>query len=167
MNLLSKNEIFQLYQNCKIIIFDLEGVIICDGENRCEKFGECNYQKFSKICEKLKSDNKIIAIITGATLNENQKCLITVDYLIQSSLDKVGKAERLLNELGIEFDQTAFIADGLLDIPLLEKVALPITVKNARREVKRFAKYICKEQCIMCELYSIFSGDFDEKNRLN
>lgn len=164
MNLLSKNEIFSIYQNCKIVIFDLEGIIICSGENRCQNFGKCNYDRFAKICEKLKEDNKIIAIITGATLNENQKCLISVDYLIQSSLDKVGKAEKLLKELGVGFDQTAFIADGLLDIPLLEKVALPITVKSARREVKRYVKYICKDECALCELLKIFSGDFDEKN---
>ncbi len=162
--MLSKTEVNNLYNQTAIVIFDLEGVIICSGEGRCKNFGVCNYERFDELCKLIKEDGKKVAIITGAELNNQQECILKVDYLIQSSLDKVGKAEKLLKEIGIDFSQTAFIADGLLDIPLLEKVALPITVKTARREVKRFAKYICKEECALCELTKIFSGDINENN---
>lgn len=159
MNLLRSSEIREIFKQIKLVIFDLEGIVICNGlENGCKNYGECNYKKFHQLCSLIKKDKKVTAIITGAIIKEEQKNLLNVDYIIESSLDKVGKAKKLIDELGITFDECCFIADGLLDIPLLEKVLLPISVKKAKREVKRFAKYICEQKCILCELTELFFG---------
>ena len=39
-------------------------------------------------------------------------------------------------------DEIAYIGDDLVDIPIMEKVGLPITVPNASPEVKAIAKHI-------------------------
>ena len=49
---------------------------------------------------------------------------------------KVPAIEELLAERGLTWEQMAFVGDDLADIPVLERVALPIAVANARAEVK-------------------------------
>jgi YrbI family 3-deoxy-D-manno-octulosonate 8-phosphate phosphatase len=36
----------------------------------------------------------------------------------------------------------AFVGDDLADLPVLQRVGLPIAVANAREEIKRVARYV-------------------------
>jgi len=77
MNLLRSSEIREIFKQIKLVIFDLEGIVICNGlENGCKNYGECNYKKFHQLCSLIKKEKKVTAIITGAIIKEEQKKLI-------------------------------------------------------------------------------------------
>ncbi len=65
------------------------------------------------------------------------------DELIQvDSAAKLPAMQELLQRRGIDWDDVAFVADDLADVPLLRRVGLPIAVANAVPEVKACAAYI-------------------------
>lgn len=55
---------------------------------------------------------------------------------------KVGAIQEVLDNGGLDWDQVAFVGDDFADLPVLERVALPIAVANARDEVKAAAHYV-------------------------
>ncbi len=63
--------------------------------------------------------------------------VITVD-----ASGKLAAMDALLGERGIGWNEVAFVGDDIPDIPVLERVALPIAVANARDEVKQVARYV-------------------------
>lgn len=54
---------------------------------------------------------------------------------------KVPPFRALLERLGVEFDEVAFVGDDLPDIPVMRLVALPVGVGNAVAEVQTVAKF--------------------------
>lgn len=55
---------------------------------------------------------------------------------------KVPALEALLRERGVDWDAVAFVGDDIADLPVLERVGLPIAVANARDEIKRVARHV-------------------------
>ncbi len=55
---------------------------------------------------------------------------------------KVAAIQDLLDASGLDWDQMAFVGDDLADLPVLQRVGLPIAVANAREEIKRVAHYV-------------------------
>lgn len=56
--------------------------------------------------------------------------------------DKLPILERILTETGISFEETAYIGDELMDIPVLEKVGFAATVPHAVAAVKKRVDYV-------------------------
>ncbi len=54
---------------------------------------------------------------------------------------KLPAFEALLERQGVTAEETAFLGDDLPDIPVLERVALPVAVHNAVPEVRAVARY--------------------------
>lgn len=54
---------------------------------------------------------------------------------------KVQVFEELLEKHGIGWDESCFIGDDLIDIPIMQRVALPVAVANAAPEVVAIASY--------------------------
>lgn len=55
---------------------------------------------------------------------------------------KVPAFEAILAEKGLAWDQVAFVGDDIPDLPVLQRVGLPIAVANARMEVKSACHYV-------------------------
>jgi len=81
-----------------------------------------------------------VAIVTGresvsVALRARE---LQVDALAQeASARKLGAWRRVLAELGCDDGEAAFIGDDLPDLPILQRVALPVAVGNAVPEVRR------------------------------
>ena len=54
---------------------------------------------------------------------------------------KLRAFEELLEKHGIEWDECCFIGDDLIDIPIMQRVGLPVAVANAVPEVEKIAVY--------------------------
>jgi len=54
---------------------------------------------------------------------------------------KVPPFRALLERLGVEYGEVAFVGDDLPDIPVMRLVALPVGVGNAVAEVQTVAKF--------------------------
>lgn len=119
----------------KLVLFDLDGVLI--QENRDFTLDQIlvplkNFIK--EICEK----GILVAIITGRQDDEVTNLVEQYNiHVINSSINKLSNAERIIENLRIDISEVFFIGDDILDIPLLQKVGISAAPKNARREVKR------------------------------
>ena len=79
-----------------------------------------------------------VAVISGRQSNAVEKRMseLGVTHVIMGCVDKVAAFESLINELGIDATNTAYIGDDVPDIPLLRRAGFAIAVANAVAEVK-------------------------------
>ncbi len=135
----------ELFKNIKLLIFDLQGVLVSSSS----KFDNTELNQLNKImtifCDFAKDNNLLVAIITGIgdvnlrkKIDSNSPC-----ETLFASIDKVAKADTLVEKYKIPYKNIFYIGDDLLDIPLLKKVALSATPQQARREVKKVVNFIC------------------------
>jgi 3-deoxy-D-manno-octulosonate 8-phosphate phosphatase (KDO 8-P phosphatase) len=54
---------------------------------------------------------------------------------------KIPPFRALLERLGVEFDEVAFVGDDIPDVPLMKLVGLPVGVGNAVPEVMELTKF--------------------------
>jgi 3-deoxy-D-manno-octulosonate 8-phosphate phosphatase (KDO 8-P phosphatase) len=66
--------------------------------------------------------------------------------IYQNSNDKLKTYINILNQMKLNNSQVCFIADELIDIPVLKRVGLSVAVANAAAEVKRIADYVTKRR---------------------
>lgn len=72
---------------------------------------------------------------------------LAVDDVVQDpSATKLPIVRRLLERFGAGFDEAAFVADDLPDIPVLERVGLPVAVANAVPEVMDAARFVTRSR---------------------
>ncbi|MEE9464780.1 MAG: HAD hydrolase family protein [Candidatus Neomarinimicrobiota bacterium] len=85
-----------------------------------------------------------LAFISGrksdATLARAKQ--MRVEEVYQGYLNKLEPFEFLLNKLHLQPEEVAYIGDGFIDMPLLERVGVPVSVPNAAPIVKDLAMYI-------------------------
>jgi 3-deoxy-D-manno-octulosonate 8-phosphate phosphatase (KDO 8-P phosphatase) len=65
-----------------------------------------------------------------------------VTHFYQGNKNKLPAFLALLEQLSLQPQQVAYIGDDWVDLPLLNRVGLPIAVANAVSEVKAKARYI-------------------------
>jgi 3-deoxy-D-manno-octulosonate 8-phosphate phosphatase (KDO 8-P phosphatase) len=64
------------------------------------------------------------------------------DVLQDSGAHKVPLLASLLEKHGLAWEDVAFVGDDLADVPVMQRVGLPIGVANAVQEVKAVAAYV-------------------------
>lgn len=69
---------------------------------------------------------------------------LKVDFLFQGKTSKIAAAEQMLAEAGLNFSQVCYAGDDVVDVGLLKRVAVAITVPDAVTEAKEVAHYITK-----------------------
>ncbi len=88
-----------------------------------------------------------MAWITGrvspSTLSRAQELKVE-KVLTVSAHAKVPAVDALLAEKGIGWDEMAYVGDDIADLPVLQRVGLPIAVANARDEVKAACVYVTR-----------------------
>lgn len=72
---------------------------------------------------------------------------LKVDTVLQvPATEKVPVIGRLLEERGLAWDEMAFVGDDIADLPVMQRVGLPIAVANARDEVKAACHYVTRAE---------------------
>ena len=85
-----------------------------------------------------------IALISArfSQATEHRAKELRIEDIYNGGLNKIPAFEDLKNKYSLSNNEIAYIGDDLIDIPVMEKVGLPITVPNASPEVKAIAKHI-------------------------
>jgi 3-deoxy-D-manno-octulosonate 8-phosphate phosphatase (KDO 8-P phosphatase) len=86
-----------------------------------------------------------VAIVTGReshAVRLRAEELRIVECHQDASAAKLPIMERLIQRLGLQWDDVAFLADDLADIPVLRRVGLAAAVGNAVPEVRALAQWI-------------------------
>ncbi len=82
-----------------------------------------------------------LALISGresAATTERARQM-QIDEVYQGYLDKLTPFKLLLDKMGLDARQVAYIGDGFIDLPVLEQVGVPISVPNALPRVQQVA----------------------------
>lgn len=66
---------------------------------------------------------------------------LEIECYQDSSAKKLPALQALMSDYGVSWDEIAFVGDDLADLPVLERVALPVAVANAAPEVKAMARW--------------------------
>jgi 3-deoxy-D-manno-octulosonate 8-phosphate phosphatase (KDO 8-P phosphatase) len=87
---------------------------------------------------------RVSAIISGrdsrATAIRAEQ--LSVSHVFQGCLQKLPVFESLLKELNLTPEQTAYIGDDLMDMPLVRRVGFGVAVANAVEELKQCADWV-------------------------
>lgn len=87
-----------------------------------------------------------IALISGkrSKATEYRASDLKIKHLFLGETDKIKAYEELKKNLNLKDEEIAYVGDDILDVFILKKVALPISVKDANPVAKRFAKFVTK-----------------------
>ncbi|MEN8128749.1 MAG: 3-deoxy-manno-octulosonate-8-phosphatase KdsC [Pseudomonadota bacterium] len=130
----------------KLVIFDVDGVLT-DGGIHIGDDGQ-EYKTFnSKDGHGMKMLQGIgvkIAIITGrvSKVVEHRMTDLGIEHVYQGQRNKLPAFEALLEQLAIPAEQSAYVGDDVVDLPVMTRVGLAICVQDAHPLVKRHAHWI-------------------------
>ena len=84
------------------------------------------------------------AIITArhARLIKRRAKELAVDFLAQKALSKLPAYDKFLRRFRLTHEQVCTIGDDLIDLPILRRVGLAVSVPNGVEEVKVVSHYI-------------------------
>jgi 3-deoxy-D-manno-octulosonate 8-phosphate phosphatase (KDO 8-P phosphatase) len=171
-----KKELLEKAVNIKLVVFDVDGVLtdgkLILGENGNE-YKSFHVRDGHGLVMLLESGCKI-AVITARSskiVAERMESL-GIEYVYQGEKDKGVRLMKLIDELGLEREQVAYVGDDVIDLPAMVKVGLPIAVADARTEVKQNADWVTQDRGgqgavrEVCELIMKAQGNFDERIKI-
>ncbi|HIF50639.1 MAG TPA: 3-deoxy-manno-octulosonate-8-phosphatase KdsC [Thiotrichaceae bacterium] len=157
----------------KLAVFDVDGVLT-DGRLILGESGN-EYKSFHArdghgLVMLLESGCNI-AVITARSskIVAERMASLGIKYVYQGEKDKGGRLMTLIEELGLEREQVAYVGDDVIDLPAMIKVGLPIAVADARPEVKQHADWTTEDSGgqgavrEVCELIMKAQGKFDAR----
>ena len=89
-----------------------------------------------------------VAVITGRTSNAVTERMrqLGVEHVYQGREDKLSAFLDLLGKTGLQADQVCFAGDDWIDIPVLMRVGLAVSVADADSLVKQHAHWITERK---------------------
>ncbi len=124
----------------RMIVFDVDGVLT-DGSLFYDNHGE-EYKAFNSRdghgIKMLRASGVETGIITGRTsqIVMHRARNLGIGHIYQGAEDKLTALENLLLETGLSARQIAYMGDDVVDLPVLNRCGLAITVPDAPDEVK-------------------------------
>ena len=129
------NELFDRFKHIKLIISDVDGVL-SDGKIYMTEHGDeiksFNAKDGYGIVSVIKQGIEF-AVITGrsSTLLAKRMADLKVKYVYQAVTDKVEKYREMIQQLGLVPEETLYIGDDVIDLPLLGSVGISVAVADA------------------------------------
>lgn len=69
---------------------------------------------------------------------------LKVEYLVQNCEDKIGALLKILDKLGIQLNEAAYIGDDLNDYEVMKQVGVRGCPADAVKEIKDICEFVCK-----------------------
>jgi len=133
-------DILEKAARIRLLIFDVDGVLT-DGSLFIGDDGQ-EYKAFNSRdghgIKMLAKHGVTIAIITGRTSKvvEHRMANLGVTHVYQGKLDKLPAYEELAAKLDIPAEETAYVGDDVVDLPVMRRVGLAIAVQDAHPLVR-------------------------------
>ncbi|MCI0500056.1 MAG: HAD-IIIA family hydrolase [Planctomycetales bacterium] len=130
----------------KLLILDVDGVltdggiILHDDGTESKRFNVMDGHRI-KMWHRA---GGLTAIISGrdtpSTVHRARQ--LNIAHVMQGCLEKLPAFEELLSRMELTPDQTAYVGDDIMDIPLVRRAGLGVAVANAAEELKKCAGYV-------------------------
>jgi 3-deoxy-D-manno-octulosonate 8-phosphate phosphatase (KDO 8-P phosphatase) len=138
-------DILERAARIRLVIFDVDGVLT-DGSLFLGDDGQ-EYKAFNSRdghgIKMLQKHGVIVGIITGRTSQvvEHRMKNLGVSHVYQGRLEKLPAFDELTASLGIPAQQTAYVGDDVVDLPVMRRVGLAIAVQDAHPLVVRHSHW--------------------------
>lgn len=138
-------DVLEKARQIKLVIFDVDGVLT-DGSLYIGDDGQ-EYKAFNSRdghgMKMLQFSGVALAIITGRTSEvvRHRVADLGIEHVYQGRLDKLGAFQALLQDLGMEAAETAFVGDDVVDLPVMVRAGLAVAVQDAHPLVKEHAHW--------------------------
>lgn len=133
-------------QKIKLVAFDVDGVMT-DGTLFLADDGQ-EYKGFNSLdghgLKMLKGTGIQLAIITGRSSRvvEHRAKNLGIEIIHQGAHDKRAVYESMCRTLAIDCEATAYMGDDVVDLPVMRRAGLAISVPAAPELVKAHSHYI-------------------------
>jgi 3-deoxy-D-manno-octulosonate 8-phosphate phosphatase (KDO 8-P phosphatase) len=134
----------------RLVAFDVDGVLT-DGGLYLSDSGE-EFKRFNSLdghgLKMLKASGIELAIITGRTSRcvEMRAKNLGIARLYQGVEDKLAAMQSLLAELKLAPEAAAFMGDDVVDLPVMRRVGLALSVPAAPQVVRDHAHYVSQRE---------------------
>mgnify|MGYP001813008672 FL=1 len=128
-------DILEKASRIRLLILDVDGVLT-DGSLFVGDDGQ-EYKAFNSRdvhgIKMLPKHGVSVAIITGRTSQvvDHRMANLGVKHVYQGKLEKLPAYEELAAKLGIPAEETAYVGDDVVDLPVMRKIGLAIAVQDA------------------------------------
>ena len=129
----------------KLVVFDVDGVLT-DGSLFVGDDGQ-EYKAFHSRdglgMKMLRKSGVEIGIITARTSEvvKHRMQNLDIQHVYQGRLEKLPALKELLAKLELAFEQTAYVGDDVVDLPVMRQVGLAIAVQDAHPLAKQHAHW--------------------------
>ena len=156
----------------KLLILDVDGVmtdnrlVYSDDGIESKSF----YTRDGHGMVMLQKSDVEIGIITGrkSQLVTNRMNDLKVKHVYQGVPDKLPTFLKLVDKLGLDMEEIAYVGDDILDLPILMRVGLSITPADGEIEVKPRVDYVSEfvggRGCVreVCEIIMRSQGTWQQ-----
>jgi 3-deoxy-D-manno-octulosonate 8-phosphate phosphatase (KDO 8-P phosphatase) len=131
--------------NIKLAVFDVDGVLT-DGTLFFGDDGQ-EYKGFSVRdghgLRMLQHCGVVIAIITGrdSQVVARRMAELGIEHVLQGHREKLPAFVELLSRLEMVAEETAYVGDDVVDIPILRRAGLAVAVRDAHPLVKQYVHW--------------------------
>lgn len=155
----------------RLIAFDVDGVLT-DGGLYLSDSGE-EFKRFNSLdghgLKMLKASGVELAIITGRTSRcvELRAKNLGITHLYQGIEDKLAAMQSLLADLKLAPEAAAFMGDDVVDLPVMRRVGVALSVPGAPQIVRDHAHYVSQREAgqgavrEVCEMILAAQGTLD------
>jgi 3-deoxy-D-manno-octulosonate 8-phosphate phosphatase (KDO 8-P phosphatase) len=155
----------------KLIIFDVDGVLT-DGSLFFGDDGQ-EYKAFNSLdghgMKMLQQSGVEIGVITGRTSDVVMHRMknLNITHIYQGKADKLPAFEELSAKLNLQAEEVAYVGDDVVDLPIMIRVGLAISVPSAHELAKKHAHWITSRSAgagaarDVCELIMKAQGNYD------
>ena len=132
----------------KLVISDVDGVLT---DGAIYKSGNDEFKKFNVTdgsgIAMARAAKLPIALISGrySKATEIRARELKIEDVYNGTLDKIEPYLELKQKYDVQDNEIAFIGDDIIDLPVMQKVGVPIAVNNAIDSVKSIALYVTKK----------------------
>jgi 3-deoxy-D-manno-octulosonate 8-phosphate phosphatase (KDO 8-P phosphatase) len=143
-------DIYNRAKNIRVAAFDVDGVLT-DGALYYADSGE-EQKRFSVHdghgLRMLKDSGLMLAIITSRRSGcvEARARNLGIEHLYQGVSDKLAAFRELLGRCGVEAAACAYMGDDLVDLPVMTRCGLAVSVPGAPAAVRREAHYVTRSR---------------------
>ena len=139
-------KVLSLASKVKLLLFDVDGVLT-DGRLVIGDDGQ-EYKAFNSLdghgIKMLQRNGVAAGIITGRTSEvvKHRVKDLDIKYVHQGCKEKLPVYRQLIAELKLTPEQTAYVGDDVVDLPIMLQVGLAIAVQSAHPLAKKYAHWV-------------------------
>ena len=120
-----------------------DGRIVMDHRGKEIKYFDARDGQGIRLLQRAGVKVGIVSGRSSAAVRHRAKDL-DIEVLYQHADDKIAAYEKIKRKTGLTDGEIAYVGDDLVDLPLLRRVGLAITVNDAWPDLKRLSDYVTR-----------------------